>query len=124
MTDTVSTNISSLSLHDALPISRTFGMDAFFPKSKIYSPAGMTYEAVDQDMLLSWQESATGQILHEGISEAGAMGSTIAAGTSYATHGEPMIPVYAFYSMFGFQRTGDLMWAMADQMGRGFLLGA
>jgi len=114
--------------HRFVPIipdeARTFGMDAFFPKSKIYSPAGMTYEAVDQDMLLSWQESATGQILHEGISEAGAMGSTIAAGTSYATHGEPMIPVYAFYSMFGFQRTGDLMWAMADQMGRGFLLGA
>ncbi|MDN6639023.1 MAG: pyruvate dehydrogenase (acetyl-transferring), homodimeric type, partial [Yaniella sp.] len=91
---------------------------------KIYSPAGMTYEAVDRNMLLSWQESSSGQMLHEGISEAGAMGSTIAAGTSYATHGEPMIPVYVFYSMFGFQHTGSLMWAMADQLARGFLIGA
>src|SRR5690625_1769066 len=104
--------------------ARTFGMDSLFPKSKIYSPAGMTYEAVDRDNLLSWQESATGQILHEGISEAGAMGSAIAAGTAYATHGEHMIPIYVFYSMFGFQRTGDLMWAMGDQMGRGFLIAA
>lgn len=104
--------------------ARTFGMDSLFPKSKIYEPRGQTYEAVDRDMLLSWQESQEGQMLHEGISEAGAMGSTIAAGTSYATHGEHMIPVYVFYSMFGFQRTGDFLWSMGDQMGRGFLLGA
>jgi pyruvate dehydrogenase E1 component len=104
--------------------ARTFGMDAMFPTSKIYSPSGQTYDAVDRDMLLSYQESKTGQILHEGITEAGAMGSAIAAGTSYATHGEHMIPIYVFYSMFGFQRTGDQMWALGDQMGRGFLLGA
>ncbi len=104
--------------------ARTFGMDAMFPTSKIYSPAGQTYDAVDRDLLLSYQESETGQILHEGITEAGAMGSVIAAGTSYATHGEHMIPIYVFYSMFGFQRTGDAMWALGDQMGRGFLLGA
>lgn len=104
--------------------ARTFGMDSLFPTGKIYSAAGMNYEAVDSEMLLSWQESTSGQVLHEGISEAGAMGSTIAAGTCYATHGEHMIPVYVFYSMFGFQRTGDLLWALGDQMGRGFLLGA
>jgi pyruvate dehydrogenase E1 component len=104
--------------------ARTFGIDAMFPTSKIYSPSGQTYDAVDRDLLLSYQESKTGQILHEGITEAGAMGSVIAAGTSYATHGEHMIPVYVFYSMFGFQRTGDQMWALGDQMGRGFLLGA
>ncbi|SNR72200.1 pyruvate dehydrogenase E1 component [Haloechinothrix alba] len=104
--------------------ARTFGMDSLFPKGGIYSPQGMTYHGVDADMLLSWQESGSGQVLHEGISEAGGMGSAIAAGTSYATHGEPMIPVYIFYSMFGFQRTGDFMWAMGDQLGRGFLVGA
>ena len=104
--------------------ARTFGMDSLFPTAKIYSPHGQRYEAVDRDLLLSYQESQQGQILHEGISEAGSMGSVIAAGTSYATHGEPMIPVYVFYSMFGFQRTGDAMWAFADQLGRGFLLGA
>src|SRR5699024_10323633 len=110
--------------HRFVPIipdeARTFGMDSLFPTGKIYSPEGMTYEAVDSNMLLSWQESSSGQMLHEGISEAGAMGSTVAAGTSYATHGEPMIPVYVFYSMFGFQHTGSLMWAMADQLARGF----
>jgi pyruvate dehydrogenase E1 component len=104
--------------------ARTFGMDSLFPTAKIYSPFGQTYEAVDRALLLSYKESEQGQILHEGISESGAMGSTIAAGTSYATHGTPMIPVYIFYSMFGFQRTGDQMWAMGDQLGRGFLLGA
>ena len=104
--------------------ARTFGMDSLFPTAKIYSPHGQTYEAVDRNLLLSYKESAKGQILHEGISEAGAMGSMIAAGTSYATHGTPMIPVYIFYSMFGFQRTGDQMWALGDQLGRGFLLGA
>ncbi|GAA4072530.1 MULTISPECIES: pyruvate dehydrogenase (acetyl-transferring), homodimeric type [Actinomadura] len=103
---------------------RTFGMDSLFPTSKIYSPHGQTYEAVDRKLLLSYKESEQGQMLHEGISEAGSMASTIAAGTSYATHGEHMIPVYIFYSMFGFQRTGDQMWALGDQMGRGFLLGA
>jgi pyruvate dehydrogenase E1 component len=104
--------------------ARTFGMDAMFPTAKIYSPYGQRYEAVDRELLLSYKESTTGQILHEGITEAGSMASVIAAGTSYATHGEPMIPVYVFYSMFGFQRTGDQMWAFADQLGRGFLLGA
>jgi pyruvate dehydrogenase E1 component len=104
--------------------ARTFGMDAMFPTQKIYSPFGQRYEAVDRELLLSYKESEQGQILHEGITEAGSMASVIAAGTSYATHGEPMIPVYVFYSMFGFQRTGDQMWALADQLGRGFLLGA
>jgi len=104
--------------------ARTFGMDSLFPTAKIYDPHGQTYEAVDRALLLSYKESAKGQILHEGISESGAMGSTIAAGTAYATHGTHMIPVYIFYSMFGFQRTGDQMWAFGDQMGRGFLLGA
>ena len=104
--------------------ARTFGIDAMFPSAKIYSPHGQRYEAVDRELLLSYKESQQGQILHEGITEAGSMASVIAAGTSYATHGEPMIPVYVFYSMFGFQRTGDQMWAMADQLGRGFLLGA
>jgi pyruvate dehydrogenase E1 component len=104
--------------------ARTFGMDSLFPTAKIYSPHGQTYAAVDRNLLLSYKESAKGQILHEGISEAGAMGSVIAAGTSYATHGTPMIPVYVFYSMFGWQRTGDQMWALGDQLGRGFLLGA
>nr|WP_241661538.1 pyruvate dehydrogenase (acetyl-transferring), homodimeric type [Thermomonospora catenispora] len=103
---------------------RTFGMDSLFPTAKIYSPHGQTYEPVDRKLLLSYKESTEGQLLHEGISEAGAMGSTIAAGTAYATHGVHMIPVYIFYSMFGFQRTGDSIWAFADQMGRGFLLGA
>jgi pyruvate dehydrogenase E1 component len=104
--------------------ARTFGMDSLFPTAKIYDPHGQTYEAVDRSLLLSYKEAAKGQILHEGISESGAMGSTIAAGTAYATHATHMIPVYIFYSMFGFQRTGDQMWAFGDQMGRGFLLGA
>jgi len=104
--------------------ARTFGMDSLFPSAKIYSPHGQTYEAVDRALLLSYKESERGQILHEGISEAGAMGSVIAAGTAFATHAAPMIPVYVFYSMFGWQRTGDQMWALGDQLGRGFLLGA
>jgi pyruvate dehydrogenase E1 component len=99
-------------------------MDSLFPTAKIYSPLGQTYEAVDRNLLLSYKESTQGQILHEGISESGAMASVIATGTSYATHGTPMIPVYVFYSMFGWQRTGDQMWALGDQLGRGFLLGA
>jgi pyruvate dehydrogenase E1 component len=104
--------------------ARTFGLDAIFPTAKIYSPSGQEYEAVDRDLLLSYKESTTGQILHEGISEAGSMASLIAAGTAYATHAEPMIPFYIFYSMFGFQRTGDQFWQLADQLGRGFVIGA
>ena len=104
--------------------ARTFGMDSLFPTAKIYSPHGQTYEAVDRNLLLSYKESEKGQILHEGITEAGAMGSMIAAGTAYATHSTNMIPIYIFYSMFGWQRTGDQMWALGDQLGRGFLLGA
>src|SRR4051812_25241495 len=104
--------------------ARTFGMDAMFPTAKIYSPHGQRYDPVDAEMLLSYKEDTRGQILHEGISESGSMASFIAAGSAYATHGEPMIPVYVFYSMFGFQRTGDLMWAAGDQLARGFLLGA
>ncbi len=104
--------------------ARTFGLDAIFPTAKIYSPHGQEYDAVDRDMLLSYKESTTGQILHEGISEAGSTASLIAAGTAYATHGVPMIPFYIFYSMFGFQRTGDQFWQLADQLGRGFVLGA
>ncbi len=103
---------------------RTFGMDSMFPTAKIYNPHGQLYDSVDRRLLLSYKESEKGQLLHEGISEAGAMGSVIAAGSAYATHGEPMIPFYIFYSMFGFQRTGDSIWAMADQMSRGFLMGA
>ena len=103
---------------------RTFGMDSMFPTAKIYSPHGQTYDSVDRKLLLSYKESTSGQLLHEGISEAGAMGSVIAAGSAYGTHGEPMIPVYLFYSMFGFQRTGDSIYAMADQLSRGFLIGA
>jgi pyruvate dehydrogenase E1 component len=103
---------------------RTFGMDSMFSKEKIYNPHGQTYESVDRKLLLAWKESPQGQLLHEGISEAGSVASATAAGSSYATHGEPMIPVYIFYSMFGFQRTGDSIWAMTDQLARGFLVGA
>ncbi|OBH07128.1 MULTISPECIES: pyruvate dehydrogenase (acetyl-transferring), homodimeric type [unclassified Mycobacterium] len=104
--------------------ARTFGMDSWFPSLKIYNRLGQLYTAVDADLMLAYKESEVGQILHEGINEAGSVGSFIAAGTSYATHNEPMIPIYIFYSMFGFQRTGDGLWAAADQMARGFLLGA
>ncbi len=103
---------------------RTFGMDSMFPSAKVYNPGGQQYESVDRKLLLSYKESAQGQMLHEGISEAGAMASATAAGSSYSTHGEHMIPFYIFYSMFGFQRTGDSIWAMADQLSRGFLIGA
>ncbi len=103
---------------------RTFGMDSMFPTAKVYNPGGQTYESVDRKLLLSYKESAQGQMLHEGISEAGAMASATAAGSTYSTHGEHMIPFYLFYSMFGFQRTGDSIWAMADQLARGFLIGA
>jgi pyruvate dehydrogenase E1 component len=103
---------------------RTFGMDSMFPSAKIYNPGGQQYESVDRKLLLKWRESVQGQMLHEGISEAGALASATAAGSAYATHGETMIPFYIFYSMFGFQRTGDSIWAMADQLARGFLIGA
>jgi pyruvate dehydrogenase E1 component len=104
--------------------ARTFGMDSLFPTQKIYSPHGQRYTSVDRELMLAYKESEQGQILHEGINEAGSAASFTAVGTSYATHGEPMIPIYIFYSMFGFQRTGDAFWAAADQMTRGFLLGA
>lgn len=104
--------------------ARTFGMDSWFPTLKIYNPHGQNYTPVDHDLMLSYREATDGQILHEGISEAGAMASFIAAGSAYATQSTAMIPMYIFYSMFGFQRTGDSMWAAGDQMCRGFLLGA
>ena len=104
--------------------ARTFGMDAMFPTQKIYNHSGQLYTAVDRELLLSYKESTTGQILHEGINEAGSMSSFLAVGSSYSTHDEPMIPVYVFYSMFGFQRTGDQFWAAMDQRVRGFVLGA
>ena len=104
--------------------ARTFGMDSLFPTQKIYSPHGQTYTSVDRELMLSYKESKQGVILHEGINEAGSVASFTAVGTSYATHGEPMIPIYIFYSMFGFQRTGDSFWAAADQLTRGFVFGA
>ncbi len=104
--------------------ARTFGMDPFFSQFKIYSPQGQNYQPVDADFVLSYKEAVDGQILEEGITEAGAMASFTAAGTSYATNGEPMLPLYIFYSMFGFQRVGDSIWSFADNRGRGFLLGA
>jgi pyruvate dehydrogenase E1 component len=114
--------------HRIVPIipdeARTFGMDAYFPSAKIYNPNGQNYTAVDREQLLAYKESPQGQIVHVGINEAGAFAAFTAAGTSYSTHGEPLIPVYVFYSMFGFQRTGDAMWAAGDQMARGFIVGA
>lgn len=104
--------------------ARTFGMDSWFPSLKIYNRNGQLYTSVDAELMLAYKESAVGQILHEGINEAGSTASFTAVGTSYATHGEPMIPLYIFYSMFGFQRTGDGLWAAADQLARGFVLGA
>ncbi|MFH8738384.1 pyruvate dehydrogenase (acetyl-transferring), homodimeric type [Streptomyces sp. NPDC017964] len=104
--------------------ARTFGMESLFPTAGIYSPHGQTYEPVDADQLLYYREAKNGQLIDEGITEAGSMAEFTAAATSYATHGEPMIPFYMFYAMFGFQRTGDQFWALADQMGRGFVIGA
>jgi len=104
--------------------ARTFGMDAFFPSNKIYNPKGQTYTSVDRELLLAYKESPQGQIIHVGINEAGALASFTAVGTSYSTQGEPLIPIYVFYSMFGFQRTGDALWAAGDQMARGFVIGA
>jgi pyruvate dehydrogenase E1 component len=104
--------------------ARTFGMDPLFKEVGIYNPLGQRYTPVDKELLLSYLEKEDGQLLEEGITEAGSTASFTAAGTSYATHGEPMIPFYTFYSMFGFQRTGDQIWAFGDARGRGFLMGA
>ena len=104
--------------------ARTFGMDSLFRELKIYASQGQKYEPVDHDMLLKYAEASDGQILEEGITEAGSLASFIAAGTSYATRGVPMVPFYTFYSMFGFQRVGDLIWQAADARAKGFLLGA
>ncbi len=104
--------------------ARTFGMESLFPSAGLYSPKGQTYDPVDRDQLLYYKEAKDGQILNEGITEAGSLADFTAAATAYATHGEPMIPFYIFYSMFGFQRTADQFWALADQLGRGFVIGA
>jgi pyruvate dehydrogenase E1 component len=104
--------------------ARTFGMDPLFKEVGIYSALGQRYEPVDSELLLSYREAVDGQVLEEGITEAGSMASLQAAGTAYATHGLTMVPFYIFYSMFGFQRTGDQMWAFGDARGRGFLMGA
>ncbi len=104
--------------------ARTFGLEALFWQYGIYSHVGQLYEPVDKGSLVYYREAVDGQILEEGITEAGAMSSFIAAGTAYATHAVPMIPCFIFYSMFGFQRIGDLIWAAADMRARGFLLGA
>ncbi len=104
--------------------ARTFGLDAIFPTAKIFNTLGQHYLAVDRDLILSYKESEVGQIMHTGINEAGSAAAFQAVGTSYATHGQPLIPFYFYYSMFGFQRTGDQFWAAGDQMTRGFLVGA
>ena len=104
--------------------SRTFGLESLFPTKKIFNTQGQSYTPVDADMMLSYRESDSGQIMHTGINEAGTAALFQVAGTSYATHGQPMIPVYIFYSMFGFQRTGDQFWAAGDQLARGFVIGA
>jgi pyruvate dehydrogenase E1 component len=104
--------------------ARTFGLDSIFPSAKIFNTNGQNYLAVDRDLMLSYKESESGQIMHTGINEAGSAAAFQAVGTSYATHGEPLIPFYFYYSMFGFQRTGDQFWAAGDQMTRGFLIGA
>jgi pyruvate dehydrogenase E1 component len=104
--------------------ARTFGMDSLFRELGIYASQGQKYEPVDHEMLLSYTESTDGQILEEGITEAGSMASFIAAGTAYASRSTPMVPFYTFYSMFGFQRVGDLIWQAADARARGFMMGA
>lgn len=104
--------------------ARTFGLDSIFPSAKIFNTHGQNYVAVDHDLMLSYKESESGQIMHTGINEAGSAAAFQAVGTSYATHGQPLIPFYFYYSMFGFQRTADQFWAAGDQMARGFLVGA
>ena len=103
--------------------ARTFGMEGMFRQLGIYSHVGQLYEPVDSDQVMYYREEKNGQILQEGINEAGAMSSWIAAATAYANHGQAMIPFYIYYSMFGFQRVGDLIWAAGDMQARGFLLG-
>lgn len=104
--------------------ARTFGMDNLFRQVGIYSPKGQVYEPEDSQSMLYYKESEDGQLLEEGITEAGALSSWTAAATAYSTHGTELLPIYIYYSMFGFQRVGDLIWAAADQRSRGFLLGA
>ena len=104
--------------------ARTFGMESLFREYGIYASQGQRYKPVDSNTLLYYKEAQNGQILEEGITEAGSMASCLAAGTSYANYGVPMIPFFIYYSMFGFQRVGDLIWAFADSRGKGFLLGA
>jgi len=103
---------------------RTFGMDPLFKEIQIYASGGQKYEPVDHHLILSYKEATDGQILEEGITEAGSLASWIAAATSYSNRGVPMVPFFTFYSMFGFQRVGDLIWAAADARARGFLMGA
>jgi pyruvate dehydrogenase E1 component len=114
--------------HRVVPIipdeARTFGIDALFRQVKIYAPGGQRYEPVDAGLLLSYQEAADGQILEEGITEAGSMASMMAAGTAHTTWGEPMVPFFVFYSMFGFHRAADLIWAFGDMRAKGFLCAA
>ena len=104
--------------------ARTFGMAGLFRQVGIYAPFGQLYQPEDSGSILYYREDKSGQILEEGITEAGALSSWTAAATSYSTHGLPMLPFYIYYSMFGFQRVGDLIWAAADQRARGFLIGA
>ena len=104
--------------------ARTFGLDAIFPSAKIFNTTGQAYTPVDADMMLSYRESEQGQVLHTGITEAGSAAAFQAVGTAYATHNLPMVPFYIFYSMFGFQRTGDQFWAAGDQLSKGFVIGA
>ncbi len=103
--------------------ARTFGLEPLIAEAKIYAPDGQNYVPVDADLPLNYAESSSGQVLQEGITEAGALSSFIALATAYATWGQPMLPVYLFYSMFGFQRVGDLAWALGDMRGRGILAG-
>ncbi len=103
--------------------ARTFGMDSLFSQIGIYASQGQLYEPVDKDMVMYYKEAKDGQILEEGITEAGSMASFTAAGTAYANYGVPMIPFFVYYSMFGFQRVGDMIWAFADSRGKGFLVG-
>ncbi len=114
--------------HRLVPIipdeARTFGLDSIFPSAKIFNTNGQNYLPVDRELMLSYKESEAGQIMHTGINEAGSAAAFQAVGTSYSTHGEPLIPFYIFYSMFGFQRTGDQFWAAGDQLTRGFIIGA
>src|SRR5690606_23183440 len=104
--------------------ARTFGLDAIFPTAKIFNTNGQNYTAVDAELMLSYKESETGQIMHPGINEAGSAAAMQTVGPPYSTLGEPLVPFYIFYSMFGFQRTGDAFWAAGDQLARGFIIGA